>query len=161
MKLRALATILALAISCPVVADEKHSEQSSGSQQQQPYTPSLAVIMQLMQLSHFKLWLVGNVRNWPLAEYELSQMKTTLQDARTLFPNVPKADTSTILESAEEFRNAIKTKDGAKFDKAFEKFTSACNGCHEVAGLGFIEIRVPRLSPIMTSPLSDQSFTPK
>jgi hypothetical protein len=28
-------------------------------------------------------------------------------------------------------------------------------------GLEFIEIRVPLLSPIMTSPLSDQSFAPK
>ena len=117
--------------------------------------------MQLIQLSHFKLWLAGNLKNWRLAEYELLQMKTTLQDARTLFPNVPKADTSAILQSAEEFRDAIKTKDGTKFDRAFEKFTAACNSCHEAAGLEFIDITVPRLSPIMTSPLSDQSFAPK
>jgi cytochrome c553 len=160
MKYRAVVTVLALAISHQVVAAEKQSEQSLGSQQQ-PYTPSLAVVMELIQLSHFKLWLAGNLRNWLLAEYELSQMKTTLQDARSLFPNVPQADTSAILQSAEEFRDAIKTKDGARFDGAFEKFTSACNSCHEAAGLGFIEIRIPRLSPIMTSPLSDQSFAPK
>jgi len=40
------------------------------------------------------MWLAGNLRNWPLAEYELSQMNATLQDARALFPNVPAADTS-------------------------------------------------------------------
>jgi cytochrome c553 len=160
MKCRAVATILALAMSHPVVAAEKQSEQSLGSQQQ-PHTPSLAVVMQLIQFSHFKLFLAGAHRNWPLAEYELSQMETTLQDAKSLFPNVPKADTSAILQSAEEFRAAIKTKDGARFDGAFQKFTSACNGCHEATGLGFIKIRIPRLSPIITSPLSDQSFSPK
>ena len=67
--------------------------------------------MQLIQLNHFKLWLAGNLRNWRLAEYELVQMKTTLQDARSLFPSDPKADTSAISQSAEEFCDAIKTKD--------------------------------------------------
>ena len=159
MKYRAVVPLLALAISCSAVAAEKQSEQNS--QQQQSYVPSLAFVMQLIQLSHFKLRLAGNLRNWRLAEYELSQMKTTLQDAKSLFPNELKADTSGISQSAEEFRDAIKTKDGTRFDRAFEKLTSACNSCHEGLGLEFIEIRVPRLSPIMTSPLSDQSFAPK
>ena len=88
-------------------------------------------------------------------------MKATLQDARTLFPNAPAADTSAISQSAEEFRDAIKTKDGTKFDGAFRKFTSECNSCHEGVGLGFIRIKVPVTSPMMTSPLSNQLFTPE
>ncbi len=159
MKHRAVILILALAMSHPVVAADKQSEQPSG--QQQPYTPSLAVVMELIQVSYFKLWLAGNLRNWPLTEYELSQMRVTLQDARALFPNDLKADTSTILQSAEEFRDAINTKDGKKFDSAFRRFTSACNSCHEAVGLEFIKIRVPVRSPMMTSPLSGQSFAPK
>ncbi len=158
MKHRAVILILALAMSHPVVAADKQSEQPSG--QQQPYTPSLAVVMELIQVSYFKLWLAGNLRNWPLTEYELSQMRVTLQDARALFPNDLKADTSTILQSAEEFRDAIETKDGKKFDSAFRKFTSACNSCHEAVGLKFIKIRVPVRSPMMTSTLSGQSFEP-
>ena len=117
--------------------------------------------MELTQLSHFKLWLAGNVRNWALADYELEQMNTTLQDARRLFPSIPKADTSIMIQPAQEIRNAIQATDGAKFDRAFEKFTSACDSCHEAAGLGFIDIRVPRTSPIMTSPLSNQAFAPR
>jgi cytochrome c553 len=66
-----------------------------------------------------------------------------------------------MLRSVQEFHDAIKAKDGTRFDRAFESFTSACNSCHEATGLEFIDIRVPRLSPIMTSPLSDQSFAPK
>ena len=157
IKRRGLAIILALAMSFPVAAAEKQSEQSSGGQRQM-YTPSLAVVMGLIQLSHFKLWLAGNLRNWPLAEYELSQMNATLQDARALFPNVPAADTSAM--SAEELRDAIRIKDGTKFDAAFKKFTSECNSCHERVGLRFIKIRVPATSPIMTSPLSNESFEP-
>ncbi len=159
MKCRVFVLILALAMAHSVVAAEKQSEQPPG--QQQPYTPSLAVVMELIQVSHFKLWLAGNLRNWPLTEYQLLQMRATLQDARALFPNDLKADTSTILQSAEEFRDAIKTQDGKKFDSAFRKFTSACNSCHEAVGLEFIKIRVPVRSPMMTSPLSGQSFAPK
>ena len=114
MKCRPVITILALALSYSAVAAEKQFEQAPGSQQR-PYIPSLAVVMQLIQLSYFKLWLAGNLRNWRLAEYELVQMKTTLQDARSLFPSNPNADTSAISQSAEEFRDAIKTKDGTRF----------------------------------------------
>ena len=54
------------------------------------------VVMELIQLSHFKLWLAGNLRNWPLADNELTQMKAILQDARTLFPDLLGADTGAI-----------------------------------------------------------------
>jgi hypothetical protein len=50
--------------------------------------------MGLIQVSHFKLWLAGNLRNWPLAEYQLSQMNATLQDARALFPRAQLAPVS-------------------------------------------------------------------
>jgi hypothetical protein len=137
MKRRRLVGIIALALLFPAAAAEQQSEQSSGSQQQS-YTPSLAVVMGSIQVSHFKLWLAGNLRNWPLAEYQLSQMRASLHDCRVLFPDVAVADTSAISRSAEEFRDAIRAKDGAKFDAAFEKFTAECNNCHKGAGLEFI-----------------------
>ena len=160
MKHRRVAIILALAMSFPVAAAEQQSEQPS-SNQQQSYTPSLAVVMGTIQVSHFKLWLAGNLRNWPLAEYQLSQMRATLHDCRILFPDVAVADTSAISRSADEFHAAIKNKDGAQFDAAFERFTAECNNCHKGAGLEFIKIRVPATSPIMTSPLSNETFGPE
>lgn len=159
MEHRGVVTILALAMSISVGAAQPQPEQPSG--RPPTYTPRLAVVMGLIQLSHFKLWLAGNLRNWPLAEYELAQMRATLQDARTLFPNLPGADTSAISQSADEFADAVRTKNAAKFDGAFKKFTLECNSCHEKVGLGFIKIKVPSTSPIMTSPLSNQSFGPE
>src|SRR5262245_13461888 len=141
MKHRGLIAIIALAMSFPVGAAEQQSKQ--------------------FQVSHFKLWLAGNLRNWPLAEYQLSQMRATLHDCRILFPDVVVADTSAISRAAEEFRDAIRTKDGVKFDAAFQKFTAECNNCHKAAGVGFVKIRVPATSPIMTSPLSNESFAPE
>src|SRR5262249_49476458 len=65
-----------------------------------------------------------------------------------------------ISRSAEEFRDAIRTKDGVKFDAAFQKFTAECNNCHKGAGLEFIKIKVPVAAPVMTAPLSNESFVP-
>src|SRR5260370_42288449 len=110
--------------------------------------------MGLVQVSDLKLWLAGNLRNWPLAEYQLSQMRACLHDCRVLFPNAAVADTSAISRSAEDFRDAIRTKDGVKFDAAFQKFTAECNNCHKGAGLEFIKIRVPGRAPRKSSPIN-------
>src|SRR5258707_14041594 len=95
MKHRGLVAIIALAMSFPVGAAEQQYEQSLGSQQQ-TYTPSLAVVMGLIQVSHFKLWSVGNIRNWHFNEYQLAQMRETLHDCRVFFPNAAAAHTSAI-----------------------------------------------------------------
>jgi cytochrome c553 len=159
MKRCTVVILLVMAIALPVCAAETQSDASAG--RDGSYPPRLAVVMELIQLSHFKLWLAGNLKNWRLAEYELTQMKATLQDAKTLFPDLPGADTSAISQSADEFVDAIRAKDAAKFESAFKKFTSECNSCHERRGLQFIRIKVPSTSPIMTSPLSDQLFAPE
>src|SRR5260370_7048662 len=121
MKHRGLVGIMVLAMSFPVGAAEQPSEQSLGSQQQ-TYTPSLAVVMGLIQVSHFKLWLAGNLRNWPLAEYQLSLMRASLHDCRVLFPNVNDADTSAIFRSPDAFPTPLRPKDAVKFTPPFQKF---------------------------------------
>ena len=62
---------------------------------------------------------------------------------------------------ADDLDEAIKAKDSAKFVKAYAKLTAACNACHEATGVGFIKIREPRLSPLETSPFTDESFSGK
>jgi cytochrome c553 len=61
--------------------------------------------------------------------------------------------------AADELESAINAKDGVKFSKAYSKLTTACNNCHEATGFGFIKLRVPKLSPLETSPFSDESFS--
>ena len=58
-----------------------------------------------------------------------------------------------------ELDSAIEANDSVKFSLAFEKLTSVRNSCHEAAGVGFIKIREPRLSPLETSPFSDEIFS--
>lgn len=115
--------------------------------------------MILTQLGHFKLWYAGAVQNWPLANYELIQIRANVVDAKRLYPNNSKSDMTMMNPAADELGKAIEAKDSVKFTRSFSKLTNACNDCHEASGVGFIQIRVPRLSPIETSPFSNESFS--
>jgi hypothetical protein len=156
MRSRAIVAALAIGMSCPVLADDQPPGKS-----QQVYSPRLGDIMVATQLRHFKLWYAGRVKNWGLANYELVQIRASFEDVRMLSPNIPVPDMTTMTQPADEVGSAIEAKDSAKFASAFGRLTSACNNCHQEAGFGFIVIREPRMSPIQTSPFSDEAFSPR
>lgn len=111
------------------------------------------------QLSHFKLCMRGVVQNWPLASYELAQIRAANDRAQRLYPNSAKSNMTMMTPTTDEVENAIKAKDSVKFRKAYSKLTAECNTCHESTGFGFIKMREPTLSPIETSPFSDEVFS--
>jgi cytochrome c553 len=129
---------------------------------QDHFVPRLNDMMVATQVRHFKLWYAGIVQNWPLANYELAQIRDAITDTERLFANKGGSKMSaTMMPPTEDLSDAIKAKDEKKFASAFRKLTAACNSCHEATGFGFIKIRDPRLSPLETSPLSDESFNGK
>ena len=156
MKHYTVILVLATGLSFPASAAEQQT-----AAPEQAYQPSLADIMVGAQLRHFKLWYAGEVGNWRLASYELLQIRETIREARRLYPNLAKADMTPMMTPTDDVERAIGAKDSAAFAKAYGRLTTSCNACHEATGLGFIEIRVPRLSPLETSPFSDETFPPK
>lgn len=146
--------VLFIGASAPVLADDQKPANSL-----EGYAPPLNLLMVATQLGHFKLWYAGAVENWPLANYELAQIRISIDRARRLYPNNVRSNMAMMTPAADEVDNAIKAKDSVKFSKAFSKLTAACNTCHEATGFGFITMRDPRLSPIETSPFSDESFS--
>jgi hypothetical protein len=156
MRHYAALAILFMSSSLPILAQEQKPESS-----QEHFVPRLNTLMMVTQLGHFKLWYAGAVQNWPLANYELAQIRANIVDAKKFYPNKSESNMSMMTPPADDLDDAIKAKDSAKFVRAFSKLTAACNSCHEETGVGFIKIRDPRLSPIETSPFSDESFSGK
>jgi predicted secreted protein len=152
---------IAIAAACAAASLPVLAEDQKPAPGQRAYTPRLNSLMVVTQLGHFKLWYAGAVHNWPLANYELKQIRASIDDAKTLYPNSDQSNMDTMMPAADELDKAIEAKDAAKFASGYGKLTAACNNCHEAIGLGFIKIRVPRLSPIETSPFSDESFPAK
>jgi cytochrome c553 len=156
MKLFAAMAVLFIVAASPLQADEQKPANA-----QERYVPRLNDMMVATQLRHFKLWYAGLVQNWQLANYELTQIRNAIADTRRLYPNSGGSDMSTMMSPADDLDDAIKATDSAKFSKAFTRLTAACNSCHEATGFGFIKIREPRLSPLETSPFTDESFSGK
>ena len=152
----ALVAAACLAASLPVRADEQKPPAGEPA-----FALRLNDLMVSTQLRHFKVWYAGLVQNWPLAKYELGQIRAAIDDTKKFYSSQGDSKVSMMSEPTDELDDAIKAKDIDKFQKSYAKLTAACNACHESTGFGFIKIREPRLSPIETSPFTDESFSGK
>ncbi len=124
------------------------------------YTPGLGEIMTLQQMRHAKLWLAGSEKNWPLADYELDELREGFEDVEKLHPTHEGVPVGAMVKSLtagplDALGKAIDAKDGASFAKSFDQLTEACNACHRAAKHGFIVITRPAASPF-----PNQRFAP-
>ena len=124
------------------------------------YTPGLGEIMTLTQMRHTKLWFAGEAGNWPLASYEVDELKEGMDDAVTFHPThkdsplpIPDLIKKIMTEPIKNMEVAVDAKDSMKFVAAFDALTSACNQCHMAANFGFNVVVRPTANPY-----SNQNF---
>jgi hypothetical protein len=120
------------------------------------YIPQLGGIMTSVQIQHLKLWSAGNARNWPLAAYELRQLKESLVEAAMLYSGIPVSNVTTLAGAIDAISAAVERKDSTKFVKEFDELTKGCNTCHQSMDRSFIAIRTPT-----DQPFANQVFAPK
>ena len=133
---------------------------SAVAEEQDAARPTLADLMILTQLRHYKLWFSQRTDNWPLANYELDQFLTTIDRIAKLYPSASAVAQANVINeiaypALSELRKAINDRNRSRFEAAFVKITDACNQCHKAAGVGFIVVQVPTRSPF-----SNQGFGP-
>ena len=150
---------LALVLLAPARAAEEHPSHAPAGKE--AYASGLGEIMSLQQMRHLKLWLAGAAKNWPLADYELDELKEGFDDVIKFFPTkddlpIGQMAGSTAVPTLPDVKAAIEARDAKKFAAAFDKLTAACNTCHQATKHEFIVIQRPT-----SSPYSNQSFTPK
>ena len=124
--------------------------------------PGLGEIMGVIQQHHAKLYYAGTKANWPLADYELSEIQESLDDAMKFYPkfkDVPVPLTELIptmtKASLAQVRAAIEQKNGKSFAQSFGALSASCSNCHEAANHPFVRIQAP--SDAM---FSNQKFAP-
>jgi hypothetical protein len=161
MRMRSVLTIaiLALVLGAPARAAEEHPSHAADAKE--TYASGLGEIMSLQQMRHLKLWFAAAAKNWPLADYELDELKEGFDDIVKFFPTkddlpIGQMAGSTAVPVLPELKSAIDARDGKKFAAAFDKLTAACNTCHRSTKHEFIVIQRPT-----SSPYANQSFTPK
>jgi hypothetical protein len=126
------------------------------------YVPGLGEIMAFQQMRHTKLWLAGEARNWPLAGYELDELKEGFAEAARLHPTqkdvpvpIDQAIESIVKEPLERVADAITKKDPKAFAEAYDTLTDGCNACHQASNHGFNVVQRPAANPF-----PNQSFAP-
>jgi hypothetical protein len=158
-----LFAIIALATLAAVGASEAasmHRHAAAARREPAARGPGLGEIMSLQQMRHSKLWFAGSAGNWPLADYELDELKEGFDDVRKLYPTHDGVRLTQLLDVVEktampDLAKAVAAQDAAKFADAFDTLTAACNGCHQGAKHGFIMIQRPT-----SLPYTNQSFAP-
>ena len=162
MRRRGLFAVVALATLAAAGATQAASmhRHPAAAPREAARGPGLGEIMSLQQMRHSKLWFAGSAGNWPLANYELDELKEGFDDVRKLFPTHDGVRLTPLLDVVEkaampDLAKAVAAQDAAKFADAFDGLTAACNGCHQGAKRGFIVIQRPT-----SLPYSNQSFAP-
>ncbi len=130
---------------------------SLNKQVNQAYKPGLGESMMGIQVHHAKIWFAGKNGNWPLAGFEVGEIKETLEDVKQYCSDRPEVKSLPIIYPAlDSLANAIKARSPQQFEKAFVFLTKSCNDCHQTTHHEFNVIKTPDVPPV-----TNQVYTPK
>ena len=121
-----------------------------------PAAPELGQQMLELQIRHARLWQPGAARNWMLTQFELAELRESLNgvvelngDHAAVQPNRLADVLPTFMDPAlKQMQAAIDTQDGPAFDKAYDEVSKACTDCHASADHSFLVIQRPQ-SPML------------
>jgi len=120
------------------------------------YKPGFGEFMGSIQVHHEKLWFAGINQNWKLADFEIGEIKESLEDIQTYCTDRPERKSLTMIDRPlDSISYAIQQKDEALFKKNFITLTNTCNNCHRTTEHEFNVIKIPD-----TPPFSNQEFKP-
>ena len=118
------------------------------------YSPGLGEFMVSMQLHHSKLWFAGKNGNWELANFELGEIRETLEDIQHYNRDRPEVkELPMIFSPLDSLKSAIGSKDLIAFNRSYILLTTTCNNCHQSTKHGFNKIKIPEIPPV-----TDQVF---
>ncbi len=113
------------------------------------YHPSMGDLMTMaIQPRHTKLGLAGRQKNWTYAAYELSELRNAFTRIAHTIPTYRTMDTAAMIDAMTReplaaLEQAIHGADARGFNAAYERLTSACNGCHHSQDHAMVVIKIP------------------
>jgi hypothetical protein len=158
MKKMFLAFSLIIVMSCSDNSDKISELQNRIDSLQQKvndsYKPGLGEFMSNIQLHHAKLWFAGINQNWELADFEIHEIKESLEDIQKYQSGREETKMiSIIYPPLDSVKSAIENKNLKSFKSSFTLLTNTCNSCHQAAKFEFNKVTIPD-SP----PFSNQGF---
>ena len=120
------------------------------------YKPGFGEFMSSVQVHHNKLWFAGTNNNWKLADFEINEIKESLDDIKKYCTDRTETNSIGMIDQPlQNVSNAIQQKNSTVFKSSYMMLTSTCNSCHQATQHEFNIITVPTAPPY-----SNQSFKP-
>jgi hypothetical protein len=114
----------------------------------QTYRPGFGDFMLGVQIHHNKLWYAGINQNWPLAQFEIDEIKEAIGDIKAYNADRPEVVSLPMIDPAlDSISNSVKNKDLASFKSSFTLLTNTCNNCHHATKHEFNVIKIPDNPP--------------
>ncbi|MCC7377743.1 MAG: hypothetical protein IT255_00115 [Chitinophagaceae bacterium] len=138
--------------ACNQQSDETQNLQSQidslQSKLNDSYTPGFGEFMSSIQVHHEKLWFAGINQNWKLADFEINEIKESLDDIKKYCTDRPETKSIDMIdEPLENIGNAIQKKNETDFKNGFTLLTNTCNSCHQATQHEFNVITIPIIPP--------------
>jgi hypothetical protein len=120
------------------------------------YKPGLGEFMLGIQLHHAKLWWAGQNQNWPLADFEVNEIKESLEEIQKYCSDRPEVKAIGMIGPViDSLNHSIQQKDDQSFKRSFVLLTNTCNNCHKATDHGFNVVTIPAALPV-----TNQEFKP-
>lgn len=120
------------------------------------YKPGFGEFMSSIQIHHAKLWFAGQNENWKLADFEVNEIKESLDGIKKYCADRSETKSIGMIDQpVENLNKAISQKNAALFKDNFIILTSTCNSCHQTTNHEFNVIKIPD-----NPPFSNQDFKP-
>ena len=121
------------------------------------YKPGFGEFMSSVQVHHNKLWFAGQNQNWKLADFEINEIKESIEGIQQYQVEREESKRVDIIFPAlDSVMQAIDQKNITLFNKSYLLLTNTCNSCHRATKFEFNVVKVPD-----TPPFSNQVFAPQ
>ena len=120
------------------------------------YKPGFGEFMSAIQMHHAKLWFAGINQNWPLADFEMNEIKESIEGIKQYCQDRTETKAITMIDPAlDSITNAITRMNPALFKSSFVLLTKTCNNCHQATEHAFNQVTIPSAPPVV-----NQDFKP-
>ena len=160
MKTLVFIAIVSMTFSCAPQNDKLQKMQATidslQKQLAETYKPGFGEFMSGIQTHHAKLWFAGLNENWPLADFEVHEIKESLDAVQKFCTDRPETKAVTMINPAiDSVSIAIAQKNPGLFKNSFVLLTNTCNNCHKETDHGFNIVIIPSAPPV-----TNQDFKP-
>jgi hypothetical protein len=109
--------------------------------------PSPARLMHEVGTRWWKVYYAAKAGNWPLAEYEISEVEELFEICMHTRPRYAQYMEPFLDEGVKKVKEAVAKKDWGAFDSAYQQSVKDANDYHKAAGKELLKWKLPPTPP--------------